>query len=576
MRNRLPDEIRKILYELILHKRRLIVVGVSGLVLAAAETKYVMSLKDLIEGMEFKNQDLVIHTMVVILALAVVKGFARFIHVFQMNLVGEMVAQNFRQNLQSKFMTLSLSFHNGFQTGSGGLMSRVLNDIVVIQHGLRMFADIFREPFTLLALISWLFYLDWRLTSLIILILPMILGYLKWLSKGIKNNSLSGQEELERITGTLKESLDGVRIIQSFNLEVEMTRRFSAQANEFLTSRRRIHRSVESSGPITEFVMTVVILAIVLYMTYQVAKGQATYGVFVSYGAALLALSPPVKKLQESYVRIQEVMVAARRAYSLIDSKEVVPVPAKPKDFPKDWSEIRFEKVRLKFAENEVLKGIDLTVKRGEVVAFVGASGSGKSSLVNLLERFFDPDEGDVKLGGVSVRDLELKALRSQIALVSQDVFLFSDTIERNIWSGDFDRDPKGVVPAAQSAYAHDFILKQPGGYQQQVGDRGGLLSGGEKQRISIARAFFKDAPILILDEATSALDTVSEIEVQKGIESLMQGRTVLVIAHRLTSIAKAHRIIVLKEGRIVEQGSHKELIEKNGEYCRLYHTATV
>ena len=567
----LTPEVRKILSELLAHRKTLVVVAITGLLMAAAETRYVMSLKDLVEGFESKDRSQVVASMLMILGLALVKGVARYFHLFEMNWISEQVAQTFRQKLQSQFMRFSLSFHNNFATGSGGLISRILNDIVVIQHGLRMFADLFREPVTLFALIVWLFYLDWQLTCFVILVLPLVLLFLRTLSKGIKKHSLKGQIDLESVSSTIKETIDGVRIIQSFNLQSEMERRFHADSHEFLNSRRRTHRLVEMSGPVTEFIMTALILGIVAYMVQQVAPGGKTIGTYASYGVALLVLGTPVRKLQEAYVRIQEVIVAATRTYALLDSQEIVPIAPQPKPFPKDWKTIEYKNVSLTLSGRQVLKNVSLTIKRGEVIAFVGESGSGKSSLVNLLERFFDPSSGEILIDGIPLKAFDLQGLRQNVALVSQDVFLFSDTIERNIWAGDFSKDPKLVIPAAQKAFAHDFIMKKSDGYQTRVGDRGNLLSGGEKQRVSIARAFLKDAPILILDEATSALDTVSEIEVQRGLESLMAGRTVFVIAHRLSSIAKAHRIFVLKDGQILESGSHAELVERQGEYSRLY-----
>ena len=259
----LTPEVRKILSELLAHRKTLVVVAITGLLMAAAETRYVMSLKDLVEGFESKDRSQVVASMLMILGLALVKGVAQYFHLFEMNWISEQVAQTFRQKLQSQFMRFSLSFHNNFATGSGGLISRILNDIVVIQHGLRMFADLFREPVTLFALIVWLFYLDWQLTCFVILVLPLVLLFLRTLSKGIKKHSLKGQIDLESVSSTIKETIDGVRIIQSFNLQSEMERRFHADSHEFLNSRRRTHRLVEMSGPVTEFIMTALILGIV-------------------------------------------------------------------------------------------------------------------------------------------------------------------------------------------------------------------------------------------------------------------------------------------------------------------------
>jgi ATP-binding cassette subfamily B protein/subfamily B ATP-binding cassette protein MsbA len=567
----LPVEIKRILRELTHYKKHLIIVAISGLLMAACDTVSVNLIKGVFDGLQFGKVDVIKSSFGWIILFAFLKGVSRYIHLFNMNYTAELVAQHLRQKLQMKFMRLNLSFHNNYASGSGGLISRILNDIVIIFHGLRMFADFFREPFLFFGLLGTLFYLNWRLTLSILIVLPLILWFLRQLSRSIKKYSIKGQEDLEKITSTIKESLDGVRIIQSFNLEDEMARKFTSESQDFLHSRRKIHSLIEVSGPVTEFVMTLVIFSILLYMTLEISAGRATYGDFMSYVAALLTLSAPVKKIQESFVRIQETSVAARRVFSLLDEQSEVPQAAQTFPFPKNWKKIEFRNVSFRYGDHWVLRHVNLTVNRGQVIAFVGASGSGKSTLVNLLERFFDPTEGEILVDETPITKIDLKELRSHIALVTQDVFLFSDTIEKNVWAGDFSKAKDRVELVAQRANAHDFILRMPKAYQSRVGDRGNLLSGGEKQRISIARAFFKDAPILILDEATSALDSQSEIEVQKGLDLLMEGRTAFVIAHRLSTVAKADRIYVMRAGQVVESGTHQELLEKHGEYAKLH-----
>lgn len=567
----LPIEIKRILNETLTYKNRLVLVAVAGLIMATCDTITVNLMKRIFDGLSAGNTEAIKSTALIIIALAFFKGLSRYVHLYNMNCTSELVTQGLRQKLQMKFMRLNLSFHNGYSSGSGGLISRILNDILVIFHGLRMFADFFREPFLFIGMMGTLFYLNWRLTCAILIILPAVLWFLRQLSRSIKKYSFRGQEDLEKITSTIKESLDGVRIIQSFNLEQEMARRFEAESGNFLHSRKKIHGLVEASGPVTEFVMTLVTFGILLYMTFEVAKGHATYGDIITYIAALLMLSAPVKKMQESYVRIQETSVAAKRIFSLLDDPSEVKEVSQPKHFPENWKKIEFKNVSFQYGEHKVLHELSLTVERGQLIAFVGASGSGKSTLVNLLERFFDPTSGQILIDDVSIHDIQLSELRSKIALVTQDVFLFSDTIERNIWAGDFSKDNSRIELVASSANATKFVQKMPQGFQSRVGDRGNLLSGGEKQRISIARAFFKDAPILILDEATSALDSESEVEVQRGLDRLMEGRTAFVIAHRLSTIAKADRIYVMKAGRIVESGTHAELIAKGGEFSKLH-----
>ncbi|MBX2995450.1 MAG: ABC transporter ATP-binding protein [Bdellovibrionaceae bacterium] len=567
----LPPEIKRIILELKPHKKRLTIVAIAGVLMALVDTASVNLLKPIFDGLQTGKIALMKDTFAWIIALAFLKGIFRYIHLFNMNYTAELVAQGLREKLQMKFMRLNLSFHNNYAAGSGGLISRILNDIVVIFHGLRMYADFFREPVLFIGLMGTLFYLNWKLTISILVLLPLILLFLRWLSKSIKKYSLTGQEDLEKITSTIKESLDGVRIIQSFNLENEMAQRFHNQSQDFLHSRKSIHRLIEASGPVTEFTMTLVTFGILFYMTLEISAGRATYGDFMSYIAALLMLSTPVKKMQESYVRTQETTVSAARVFVLLDDQSEVPQTTTPVPFPSDWKKIEFRDVSFQYGEHKVLNGVNLTVNRGELIAFVGASGSGKSTLVNLLERFFDPTQGEILIDGISIQNFGLKDLRSHIALVTQDVFLFSDTIERNIWAGDFGKDNSRVELVAKNANADTFIRRMVKAYQSRVGDRGNLLSGGEKQRVSIARAFFKDAPILILDEATSALDSESEIEVQRGLDRLMEGRTAFVIAHRLSTVAKADRIYVLRAGQVVESGTHAELLSKQGEYSKLH-----
>lgn len=567
----LPSEFRRITKELFKHKRRLVIVGIAGAAMAAADVANANLVKYVFDGLQFGKVDQIKETFLFIISLAFIKGIFRYVHFYNINYAAELVAQGLRQQLQKKFMSLNLAFHNNYVSGAGGLISRILYDITIIQNGLRMFADFVREPLLFLGLMATLFYLNFKLTLMILIVFPFVLWFLRQISRSIKKYSVKGLEDLENITSTIKESLDGVRIIQSFNLEKEMANRFEKESNTFLYSRKRIHALVESSGPVTEFVMTLIVFSIMLYMAIDISKGNSTFGDFMSYVTCLLMLSAPVKKLQESYVRIQEVGVAGRRVFDLLDDKNEIPESSSPAPFPKDWKAIHFRNVSFRYGESWVLRNVNLSIERGSLVAFVGPSGCGKSTLLNLLERFFDPTEGEILIDATPIKDIALRDLRHNIALVSQDVFLFGESVEHNIHAGDFQKSKDRVTLAAEKANAHQFISKSQSGYTGRIGDRGGLLSGGEKQRVSIARAFFKDAPILILDEATSALDSENEREVQKGLDDLMTGRTALVVAHRLSTVVNADQIYVMKAGQVVEKGTHKELIARQGEYHRLY-----
>lgn len=571
----MKQTIFRLLKEIKPHSKKVFVIAITGILYSVCYTRLILLIKDISNSFESGKQDQVAHTAVIAVALSLVVAISRYFHIFLMNYVAEIVSNNYRLQLQKKFMSLNLTFHSNYNAGSGGLLSRILNDIRVIQDGLRMVADFFREPLLLIFLLGNLFYLNWRLTAMVLVLLPFILLFLRQISKSLRKYVLWGQENLEKMTSTIKESLDGVRIIQSFNLENILQDKLKAESGEYLGLRKKVHARIEVMGPVTEFIATLLVLSIFMYFSIEISKGNITTGDVLAYIASLLTVNQPIKKLQESYVRIQETVVACDRVFQVLDEKSEVPQDESLQPFPESWQRIVYKDVSFRYHDEWVLKNINLEIKRGESIAFVGGSGSGKSTLVNLLERFYDPTSGEIYIDNIPIRKIQLKELRKHIALVTQDVFLFSDTIGNNIWSGDFQNEKTNITNVAKSANAHDFIMKTPKQYQSKVGDRGNLLSGGEKQRISLARAFFKDAPILILDEATSALDSSSELEVQKGIDQLMHGRTSLVIAHRLSTIQNVDKIYVLKSGEVIETGQHNDLIQKHGEYYKFYNQQT-
>lgn len=563
----------RILQEIKPYKKKLIVIAATGVLYAVVYARLALILKDINDSFQSGNQDKVGEIGLIAISMALIVAVTRYLHIFTMNYVAELITNAYRLKLQKKFMELNLSFHGQYSSGSGGLLSRIINDIKVIQDGLRMVADLFREPLLAVLLMGNLFYLNWKLTSFILVLLPLVLGFLRQISKSLRKYVIFGQENLEKITSIIKESVDGVRIIQSFNLENVMSRKLTEQTNEYLDIRKKVHSRIEIMGPVTELIATALILSIFFYFSVEVAKGNTTTGSVLAYITSLMMINQPIKKLQESYVRIQETIVAADRVFEILDNQQTVPEVKSPIDFPVHWQKISYKNVSFKYGSEWILKNISFEIKRGQSVAFVGQSGSGKSTIVNLLERFYDPIEGEILVDGINLQSFKLKELRQNIALVSQDVFLFSDSIENNIQSGDFSKDKSLVIEKAKHANAHEFILKTKGGYQSQVGDRGALLSGGEKQRISLARAFFKNASILILDEATSALDATSENEVQKGIDELMKGRTSIIVAHRLSTIQNCDRIFVLQKGQIVEQGNFDDLVsDRNSIFSGFYN----
>ncbi len=561
--------LKRLLGELRPYRRLVVIMAIAGIVMSLAQWQLAVRLKDLFDALGSKNSADIFRIPKMILGITFFMVIGRYVHLSVMNYLADLVTMSFRHQLQWKFMTLSQSFHLQYQGGSGGLISRILGDVVSIQHGLRLVADFFTQPLAFILLMGTLFYRDAKLTAMILVVLPPLLWFLRQIGRSLRKYGHGSQQVLERVATIVKESLDGMRVIQSFGLENEMNRRFQMASADYLANRKRIHMRGELTSPVTEFIATGVTMVIFTYIGLQISEGKATFGDFGSYLGALMMLQSPIKKFQESFVKVQETVVSLERVYSIIDDESYVNEEHSSEHFPKDWSEITFKQVGFRYQDHPVLQNINLSIKKGEVVAIVGESGSGKSTLVNLLQRFFDPTVGEVQLDGTDIRRFRLRELRRNIGLVTQDVFLSSESVGRNIHSGDFTLDGSGVVAAAMTANAHDFISKMPQGYDSPVGDKGGFLSGGERQRVSIARAVFKNAPILILDEATSALDSASEVEVQKGLERLMQGKTTIVIAHRLSTVLHANKIVVMKDGRIIETGSHVELLSRGGEYSR-------
>lgn len=558
--------LRKILPYLLQHKGSFAIVILFGILMSACDSAMVYLVKTLFEEV-FQNKN-ISYALIIPAAIPIVyffHGIGRFGHLYFMKFTGEKIATRIQSELQDKYMHLSLSYYGG--TNSGGMISKVINDVAVFQWGINIFSDIVREPITILILLGWVFYLDWKLTLLLLTVGPLIVFIINRLSRSVRKYSHKQQETMEQFTSTLKETVDGVRIIQSFNLMEEMRRRMRVVIDYYLSVRKKIISRQEVASPISEFLAAVLIGAIFYYKGQDIIAGRSTIGDFMGYITALGFIQQPIKKLQDGVMRLQPTLAAAERIFNVIEAKEIVPEVPQAKPFPKNWKEIEFRDVSFAYHNDLVLKNISLKIKRGELIALVGESGSGKSTFVNLLERFYDPSQGEILIDGLSTKDMNLFDLRQNIALVTQDVFLFNDTIARNIQSGNFNRETHTVEECARMANAHDFIARMPEGYNTMAGDRGSRLSGGEKQRISIARAIYKDAPILILDEATSALDSASEVEVQKGLDKLMEGRTAFVVAHRLSTIVKADRILVFKNGEIIEQGTHADLMSKQGVY---------
>ena len=517
-----------------------------------------------------KDAQMLIWIPLVVIFIYLAKGLCSYGQMVLMNYIGLRVVADLRGSLYRQIQKQSLSFFTRHPTGI--LMSRITNDAGTLQGAVSdAVTTMFKDTFTLIGLIFVIFYRDWKLAVIAMLIFPLIIYPIAKFGKKMRSVATRTQITMGALTTLLHETISGTRIVKAFGMEEYENKRFSEENERFFKLNIKAVSINAAASPFMEFLGGIGIAAIILYGGFQVIKGGATPGTFFSFLTALIMLYEPVKRLTNMNNTIQQGIAGAQRVFSIIDMEPEIGDRPDAVALPKIARSIDIENVSFAYEETPVLKDIHLSIRAGEVVAFVGMSGGGKTTLVNLIPRFYDVAEGRIAIDGQDVRDVTVESLRGQIAMVTQQTILFNDTVRNNIAYGDIQRSEEEIVGAARAAHAHDFIMQLPQGYDTIIGEAGTKLSGGERQRISIARAILKDAPILILDEATSSLDTEAEIEVQKALDNLMAGRTTLIIAHRLSTIRNADRIIVLVNGRIVEEGTHEFLLAKRGEYYKLY-----
>ncbi len=550
---------------------RIAVAIVASLVVAGTDVTSVKLIQPLVDKIiAVGNVSLLKLVPIVIVGLAAMKGLARYLQEYLIKTAGQLVVQDIRNDIFSHSLQLSMGYFSHYP--SGNLISRILNDVGIMQRSAAdILVDGIRESFTLVGLIGLAFYNDWKLAAIAFLTLPVAIVPASIIGRKIKNNTRRGQAAMGSLTSVLQETLSGIKVVKSFGMEEFESQRFRRENLAFYRFLRKVIKYDSLATPIVELLGALGVAMVFWYGLHRVFSGAITQGELFSFMAAVIMTYTPLKRLTKVVNRIQRSVGAAERVFEVIDEKPDIVEAPDAVSLERARGEVRFENVTFAYEELPVLRDFSFRVFPGEMVALVGPSGVGKSTIISLLNRFYDPQSGAITVDGIDIRRLTMKSLADTIALVDQETFLFHDTIKNNIRYGRPQATDVEVVTAARQAYADEFIRLLPEQYDTSIGDRGIRLSGGQRQRICIARAILKDAPILVLDEATSALDTESEAIVQKALANLMLNRTTFVIAHRLSTVQHADKIIVLEDGRVVDTGRHDELLKKGGLYNRLY-----
>ena len=555
------------------YKLIFLLAGLAMLLGALGEGATAWLMKPLLDqGFVERDADVIRLIPIGVLVIALVRGLGTFGSSYAVGWVARNVIKKLRQEVFEKLLSMPARYYD--QASGGQLVSKITYNIEqVAESSSRALIVVLGDSLRVIVLVGYLLWMSWQLSVFIFVLMPILTFIVRWVSKRFRRYSTRIQNSMGDVTQVAEEIIIGQRVIKIFGGEEYERERF-AQVNEH---NRRLHMKLlatkAGSVPVVQVIGSIGIALVVYFAARGSDDFSFTAGDFTSYLGALLLLSQPLKRLTEINEPLQRGIAAARSIFELLDSPSQVDEGRKRIE-GRVRGDVRFENVHFAYSEEkgEVLRGLDITVKAGETVALVGRSGSGKSSLVSLIPRFYDPTAGAIYVDGIDIRELRLIDLRRQIALVSQDIVLFNDTIAHNIAYGSMAHASMDEVrAAAEAAHALEFIDTLPQGFDTIVGDRGLLLSGGQRQRLAIARALLKNAPILILDEATSALDTESERYIQAALDELMKSRTTFVIAHRLSTVEKADRIIVMDAGRIAEEGTHPELLEKGGIYSALY-----
>lgn len=549
------------------------VLAIVCIILAASANLYVpWIIKDIIdEVLATKDMSMLNAIAGGIVVVFLLRAIFLYGQTYLMSYIGQKVIIDIRAAVYYKLQYLSLSYYEKRQTGQ--LMSYITNDVAAVQGALvESMIDLVTEGMTLIGSISIMFYLHWQLTLLTLVTAPFIGQVMSVFGKKLRKSSTLIQERAADITSVLQESISSVRVIKSFAREEYEIERFRKENHNNFRAQMKNSQIMATLTPIIEFVAAIGVTMIIWYGGREVINNHLTAGSLIAFLVYAVNLSNPIKRLSRVYGSIQKALAAAERVFDVLDTKpEIEDMPGATVLEQID-GHVVFSNITFEYKPGEpALQQVQLEVKPGQVVAIVGPSGAGKTTIANLVPRFYDPLAGIITIDGIDIKTVTLKSLREQIGIVPQETVLFNGSVYSNILYGRLDATRDEVIAAARAANAHNFIMEMPDGYETQIGERGSKLSGGQRQRIAIARAILKNPRILILDEATSALDTESEHLVQEAVDKLMVGRTSFVIAHRLSTIKRADVIVVMERGRLVEQGTHDQLLALGGLYSKLY-----
>lgn len=481
------------------------------------------------------------------------------------------VVRDLRNQLYKKIVSLPIGFFS--EERKGDIMSRMMGDVTEVEASIISSLElVFKNPIIILIYLGVLFAMSWELTIFVLVLLPFSGWLIGRIGRNLKTTSTIGQEQTGEMLSQIEETLSGLRVIKAFTAEHKVENRFGVLNERIRKTFNRLHRRYNLAHPVGELIGTTVIAMLLWFGGVLIVGNNSSIGAaeFIYYILIFYSIIAPAKDLSKASYSIQKGLASLERVDKILHSENTIPEPSKPIAFTKFEKGIEFRKVSFRYQSDWVLRNIELVIPKGKTVALVGQSGSGKSTMVDLVPRYYDPEEGQILIDGIDIKDINSKDIRTQLGNVNQEAILFNDSFYNNITFGVEHASMEQVIESATIANAHEFIMATENGYETNIGDRGSKLSGGQRQRISIARAILKNPPILILDEATSALDTESEKLVQEALENLMKNRTTLVVAHRLSTIIRADEICVLHEGQIVERGKHEDLIELNGYYKRL------